>query len=72
MTWELISPGTWLIFGIIGLPVYTVLLAWFLGSPRDTRDALMGIGYLFALVVALWMGLFVISMIIRFVFPPAM
>lgn len=72
MTWQWISPGTWVIFAVIGLPVYTVLLSWFLGSPRDTKKALMGVYYLIGFIASLWFGLFALTMVIRFVFPPAM
>ena len=34
--WEVIPPGMWLIFGVIGLPVYIAFLGWFLGKPRPT------------------------------------
>lgn len=71
MTWETLRPGTWVIFGVIGLPVYTVFLAWFLGKPRTVKHALMGSGYLIGLITAMWTGLFVFTMILGFVFPPA-
>lgn len=50
------GPGTWLIFGIVLLPVYLMLAAWFLGEPRDTRTGLLGVGYLVGLTVAMWAG----------------
>ena len=50
------GPGTWLIFGIVLLPVYIMLAAWFLGEPRDTRSGLLGVGYLVGLTVAMWVG----------------
>ena len=62
------GPGTWLIFGVILLPVYTVVLAWFLGTPRQTKTALMGLGYLVGLTVMLWTGMFLKTMLFRFVF----
>lgn len=64
----MIGPGTWLIFGIIGLPVYTVLLAWFLGKPRDTRTALLGVSYLVGLTVLLWTGMFVKTVVLDLLF----
>lgn len=72
MTWEILAPGTWVIFGVIGLPVYTVLLAWFLGKPRTVMNSVMGVSYLITLITGLWVGLFLITMVIKFVFPPAM
>lgn len=62
------GPGTWLIFGVILVPVYTVLIAWFLGEPRDTKTALLGVGYLAGLTVALWMGMLVKTVLIGIVF----
>lgn len=62
------GPGTWLIFGIILAPVYVVLAAWFLGEPRDTRTALLGVGYLVGLTVLLWAGMFVKTVLIDLLF----
>jgi hypothetical protein len=50
------GPGTWLVFGIILVPVYGMLAAWFLGEPRDRNTGLMGVSYLIALTVGLWVG----------------
>ena len=63
-----LEPGTWLIFGVVLLPVYAVILGWFLGSPRDAKIGVMGLGYLVGLTAALWIGLFALSMVIRFAF----
>lgn len=63
-----LAPGSWLIFGIVLVPVYAVLLGWFLGKPRNLKAAGMGLGYLVGLTLALWVGLFVFSMTIRFVY----
>ena len=67
---EWIGPpvGTWLIFGIVLVPVYGMLLGWFLGKPRNLRLALLGGVYLLTMIVVLWGGLFALSMLIRFVF----
>ena len=56
------GPGTWLVFGVILVPVYGMLLGWFLGEPRDLRTGLLGVGYLVGLTTALWVvfGLFTI------------
>lgn len=63
-----VGPGTYLIFGIVLLPIYLMLAAWVLGDPSDRRSALLGVSYLAGLTVALWGGLFVLTMIIRFAF----
>lgn len=49
--------GWWLLFGIVLLPVYGMLLGWFLGKPRNLRLALTGVGYLVGITVAMWTGL---------------
>lgn len=69
MTWEIISPGTWVIFAVVGLPVYTVLIAWFVGKPGTVRKALMGVVYLVGLTTALWVGLYIQTVIIGLTFP---
>lgn len=58
------GPGTWLIFGVVLVPVYVALAAWFLGEPRDVRVGLMGIGYLIGFILLLWLPMFILSMII--------
>ena len=67
---EWIGPpvGTWLVFGIILLPVYGMLVGWFLGKPRNFSLALRGFAYLLTMIVVLWGGLFALSMLIKFVF----
>ena len=60
--------GTWLIFGIVLVPVYTLLLGWFLGKPRNLRLSLMGVGYVAGLIALLWAGLAVMSTIVRLLF----
>ncbi len=62
------GPGTWLIFGVIFVPVYVVLAAWFLGEPRNTRTAVLGVGYLVGLTVLLWTGMFLKTMLIDLLF----
>ena len=54
--WEGIWPGTWLIFGIILVPVYGALLGWFLGKPRDYRTAGIGVGVMAGLLLLMILG----------------
>lgn len=68
MEWIGLPVGRWLIFGIILLPIYTMLLAWFIGKPRNFPMAFRGLAYLLGLIVLLWGGLFALSMVIRFAF----
>lgn len=70
--WNFMYPGTWVIFIIIGVPVYTAILGWFLGKPRDMEKALMALTYLIGFIVSMWVGLYVLTQIIGLVFPPAM
>jgi hypothetical protein len=68
MTWDVINPGVWVIFGVIGLPVYTLFLGWFLGKPREYSTSMLGVTVFLSLVLSLWGGLYTITMIIRFFF----
>ncbi len=60
--------GTWLIFGIVLLPVYLVLTMWFLGKPRNIRLSLMAVGYVIGFITLLWGGLALMSLIARVLF----
>jgi hypothetical protein len=60
--------GTWLVFGVIMLPVYGMLFGWFLGEPRDLRTGLLGVGYLVGLTVALWVGFWIFTVLLGVVF----
>lgn len=63
-----VGPGTYLIFGIVLLPIYIMLAAWYVGDPSDRTAGLLGVGYLAGLTTALWGGLFVVTMIIDVLF----
>ncbi|MDZ5811590.1 hypothetical protein U4E84_09565 [Halorubrum sp. AD140] len=67
-TLPFVGPGTYLIFGIVLLPVYAMVAAWFLGDPSDRTAGLLGVGYLAGLTTALWGGLFVATVIIGVLF----
>ncbi|NKE37200.1 hypothetical protein GWG54_15490 [Natronococcus sp. JC468] len=60
--------GTWLIFAIILVPVYVMVAAWFLGAPRDTSTGLLGVSYLVGITAQMWIGMFIITMIIGILF----
>lgn len=68
MTWEVLNPGVWIIFGVVGLPVYVLFLGWFLGKPRTIRTSILGSSLFLMLVTALWTSLFATTMIIRIMF----
>ncbi|MXR19946.1 hypothetical protein [Halobacterium bonnevillei] len=67
-TLPFVGPGTYLIFGIVLAPIYVMLAAWYLGTPSDSKSALLGVTYLAGLTTALWGGLFVATMVIKFAF----
>lgn len=60
--------GTWLIFAVILVPVYVMIAAWFLGQPKDTKTGLMGVSYLVGITAQMWIGMFILTMIIAVVF----
>lgn len=49
--------GLVLILCIVLLPVYIMLLGWFLSGPRDMRVTMTGVTYLASVTVGLWVGL---------------
>jgi len=68
MTFDFINPGIWVIFGVIGLPVYMVFLGWFFGKPRQLSTTVLGVSLFASLVLSLWGGLYATTMLIRMVF----
>lgn len=60
--------GLWLLFGIVLTPVYLMLAGWFLGSPRQLRLPLIGLGFLVGLTVLAWGGLALFAAMLRIVF----
>lgn len=60
--------GTWLIFGIILVPVYVMIAAWFLGSPRNPKLAAMGVGYLVIITTVLWITMFFAMEVVGIIF----
>ncbi|MDR5671558.1 putative membrane protein [Halalkaliarchaeum sp. AArc-CO] len=69
MAHETIHIGLYVIFGIIMLPVYVMILGWFLGKPRDFRSIALTFGYMLAFIGALVAGLFVIGTSISLLTP---
>ncbi|ADD07092.1 uncharacterized protein Nmag_3542 [Natrialba magadii ATCC 43099] len=60
--------GTYLIFGVILVPVYVMVAAWFIGQPRDTKTGLLGVSYLVGITAQMWIGMFILTIIIGVVF----
>jgi hypothetical protein len=67
-TLPFVGPGTYLIFGIVLVPVYIMIAAWFLGEPSDSKKGLLGVSYVVGITTSLWGGLFVATMVIDFLF----
>lgn len=67
-TLPFVGPGTYVIFGIVLLPVYIMLAAWFLGEPRDRKSQLLGVSYVTGITVGLWTGALIATMVIKFIF----
>lgn len=61
MAHEAIHLGLYVIFGVIMLPVYAMFVGWLAGKPRNFRVVAMAFGYLFAFVVLIIAGLFVLG-----------
>ena len=68
LIWDGIAPGTWLIFAIVLVPVYTAIAAWYLGRPGDVKRATMGLGYLIGLILALWVPFYIVTVLIGLIF----
>lgn len=62
------NTGSWLIFGVVLVPIYVMVIAWFTGTPRDTKTGLIGVVYLVGLVTTMWASMFVLTVLIGIVF----
>lgn len=62
------NTGTWLIFGVILVPVYIMIAAWFLGEPRDTNTGLLGVSYLVGITIQMWLGMLILTLLLGIVF----
>lgn len=55
MTHEVAHIGLYVIFGIVWLPVYVMLVGWFVGKPKDIRS----VGLAFGFMVVFFLGIVV-------------
>ncbi|QRV15285.1 hypothetical protein JMJ58_20680 [Haloterrigena salifodinae] len=62
------NEGTWIIFAVILVPVYVMLVAWFVGTPRDTKTGLLGVSYLVGITTSMWVSMLVLTVILGLVF----
>lgn len=60
--------GTYLIFAVVLVPIYVMVVAWFTGTPRDTKTGLLGVSYLVGLTASMWISMLVLTVIIGIVF----
>ncbi len=60
--------GTFLIFGVILLPPYVMVIAWFLGRPRDKNTGLLGVTYLVGIIVSMWGSMLILTVLLGLVF----
>ncbi|QFU83805.1 hypothetical protein [Natronorubrum aibiense] len=60
--------GTYLIFAVILVPVYIMVISWFAGEPRDTKTGMLGVSYLIGITAQMWIGMFILTVIIGLVF----
>ncbi|WP_049925053.1 hypothetical protein [Halopiger goleimassiliensis] len=62
------NTGTWLIFGVVLLPIYVMVVAWFTGVPRDPKTGLIGVTYLVGLVTSMWVSMLILTVLLGIVF----
>ncbi|OVE86281.1 hypothetical protein [Natronolimnobius baerhuensis] len=60
--------GTWIIFGVVLVPIYVMIAAWFAGAPRDTKTGGMGVVYLVGITAGMWVPMFFLTVLIGIVF----
>lgn len=56
-----IQPGIWVIFGLVMLPVYAMLVAWFVGKPRNYKPVGLAFMYLFVYIAVTIIGLGIVG-----------
>lgn len=61
MVHDTVHVGLYVIFGIIMLPVYVMIVGWFVGKPRDFRTLALTFVYVFSLLIAIVFGLLVLD-----------
>ena len=62
------NPGSWLIFAVVLVPIYVMVLAWFIGTPRNVPVALRGVAYLVGIATILWVFMLIQTLLIGVVF----
>lgn len=62
------NEGTYIIFGVVLLPIYVMIIAWFTGAPRDTKVGLLGVTYLVGIATSMWVSMLVMTVLIGIIF----
>ncbi|MEY7848230.1 hypothetical protein AB7C87_03400 [Natrarchaeobius sp. A-rgal3] len=62
------NTGSWLIFGVVLVPIYVMVIAWFVGTPRDTKTGLLGVTYLVGLTTTMWVSMLLMTLVIGLLF----
>ncbi|MFC3957247.1 hypothetical protein [Halovivax cerinus] len=62
------GPGSWMIFGIILMPIYVMTISWFVGNPSDEKTGLVGVLYLVGVTANMWVGMFILTVLLGLVF----
>ncbi|MXV64321.1 hypothetical protein GS429_20070 [Natronorubrum sp. JWXQ-INN-674] len=60
--------GTYLIFGVVLVPIYIMVISWFTGKPGDTKTSMLGVSYLVGITAQMWIGMFILTVIIGLIF----
>ncbi|ELY62283.1 hypothetical protein [Natronolimnohabitans innermongolicus] len=62
------NEGTIIIFGVVLLPIYVMIIAWFTGTPRATKTGLLGVTYLVGIATAMWVSMLILTVLIGIIF----
>ena len=62
------NEGTYIIFGVVLVPIYVMLIAWFTGTPRDTKTGLLGVTYLVGIATTMWVSMLIMTILIGIIF----
>lgn len=62
------SFGHVLLLGVVFAPLYLMLGAWFVGSPRQLRPVLVGVGFLVGFTVLAWVGMAAFALLLELAF----
>lgn len=62
------GPGSWLIFGVVLMPIYVMVISWFVGTPRQFTPAMLGVVYLVGIATVLWVFMLLQTLLIGVVF----